>query len=95
MSGKQYRRTQPDHTFQVIWSREQVCFDICRDGVPTGAHATSKDAAVSIAIHEASKEANSTGRVIVVTSTLNGRRILEWDGYDERWQARWAAKHRA
>jgi len=95
MTGRKDRRVRPDHEFRIIWSRDQVRFDICRDGIPTGAHAKTKESAVATAIREASTEANSTGRFVVVTSTLDGRRVLEWDGYDERWQARWVAKQQA
>ena len=84
MSWNRYRRVRPDHEFQVVWSQEHSRFDVCRNGDPTGAHATSKDAAVAIAIREARKEANSTGNFVVVVSSRDGRRVLEWDGFGER-----------
>lgn len=84
MSIRNNRRSQPDREFQVIWNQERCRFDVCRGGVPTGAHSTGKGVAVGAAIREARKEALSTGHFIVVTSTLDGRRVLEWDGYGER-----------
>ena len=91
MSGKHHRGTRPDREIQVIWNSLRSRFDICFGGIPTGAHSACKEVAVDIAIREARLEVNLTGLFIVVTSTLNGRRVLEWDGYGEDFEPAWKA----
>ena len=70
----------PAHEFQVLWSQGRARFDIWRDGVLTGASSPGRSSAVTLAIRQAQEESLSTGRFIIVTSQLNGKRIVDWEG---------------
>ena len=80
MRNMRSRHGAPDHEFQVLWNQARARFDVWRDGVPTSAHAPGRSAALSFAIREARQETILTGRFIIVSSRLDGRRKVEWDG---------------
>jgi hypothetical protein len=83
MRNVRARKGAPDHEFGVVWSQDHARFNVCRDGVPTSGHATGRGVAIGLAIREARQEMLLTGDFIVVTSTLEGKKILEWDGHGE------------
>lgn len=80
MKNRRNGTAAPDHEFSVVWSQERARFDVCRDGVRSGAFARDRSTAIGIAIREARQEALLTGFKIVVSSMLDGKRVVEWDG---------------
>lgn len=80
MRSERPRIGLPAHEFQVLWSQARARFDIWRDGVLISASSPGRSSAVGLAIRHAQMESLSTGRYIIVTSQLNGKRIVEWEG---------------
>ena len=66
--------------YRVTWNLDRARFDIYRDKIRTTSFSYQRGAAVGLAIRQAQKEAMLSGDKIIVTSTLNGKRKMEWDG---------------
>ena len=78
-STKIQRRRYADHEFSVVWDQERARFDIYRDRARIAAFARDRSTAIGLATREAKLEVERTGRVVIVTSTRDGQRIVEWD----------------
>lgn len=75
---KRQKYNAPSHEISVVWGHDRARFQILRDGKGTGAFATARSAAIGIAIREARQEALLAGLEVIVSSSLDGRRVVEW-----------------
>jgi hypothetical protein len=66
--------------YRVRWNKERARFDVFRGDVRTALFSHQRGTAVGIAIREAQQEAIASGDKIIVTSTLNGKLVMEWCG---------------
>ena len=66
--------------YRVVWNEERARYDVYRGGVRMPYFSHRQGTAIGLAIREAEREANDTGRLITVTSLRGGKRILEWNG---------------